>query len=184
MSAGCAGAAGTAGPGRGKAAAPRHLGRPPGPCRRHRTEVSDGQAERLSVDGEEYHLADGAADYSLYDYIKDVERLEQIAGAYSHAAGYAVLLTNDRSHWTPSPNSIGAAFRLPDGKEVRGSGTWSSAAGAGSTKGYEREIVLGGAYTVRWHDYARVDASAGGTFRYMVISVPGWAPANPPSDQG
>ncbi|MFN8463915.1 MAG: hypothetical protein U0X20_00130 [Caldilineaceae bacterium] len=138
----------------------------------------------VAVDGEEYHLAAGAPDYSLYDYIKDVERLEQITGTYSNAAGYAIMLTNDRAHWTPSPNSIGAAFRLPEGREVRGSGTWGTAAGAGSKKGYEREIVLGGSYTVRWHDYARVDASAGGSFRYMLIGVGGAAPANHPSHQG
>lgn len=138
----------------------------------------------VPVAGEEYHLAAGAADYSLYDYVKDVERLEQIAAAYPYAAGYAVLLTNDRAHWTPSPHSIGASFRLPEGREVRGSGTWGAAAAAGSMKGYEREILLGGAYTVRWHDYARVDASAAGTFRYLVIGVEGSAPLNPPSHQG
>lgn len=138
----------------------------------------------VAVAGEGYRLADGAADYSLYDYIKDVERLEKITGTYSGAAGYAVLLTNDRAHWTPSPHSIGAAFRLPDGKEVKGSGTWGSAASAGSTKGYERAILLGGTYTAQWHDYARVDLSAGGTFRYLVISVPGSTPSNSSSHGG
>ena len=54
---------------------------------------------KLNIDlgGEGYQLADGAADYTLYDYIKDIERLEQITSVYSNAIGYAVMLTNDRA---------------------------------------------------------------------------------------
>jgi hypothetical protein len=56
------------------------------------------KALQTSERGEEFVLQNHSAqDIARYDFIKDVWRVETIVANYTHASGYAILLTNDPS---------------------------------------------------------------------------------------
>lgn len=124
---------------------------------------------------ESFALRDqGAQDIRRYDFLKDIQRLEQVCReSAKFRAGFAVLLTNDHLYWRqPSrPHTVDAAFRLHDGRRVTGEMAWSERAASGTTKSREKPIRLYGSYEFQWRDYADIGGARHGKFRYLAVPV-------------
>jgi hypothetical protein len=101
---------------------------------------------QVTVNGEPFDLMDQSAqDHGRYDTIKDLCRLERIAGARTAGTftGYGVLLTNDSAYWTAprSNEAVDSHFRVHEGRTICGDLTWGAATGAGTMR--TREGALG-----------------------------------------
>lgn len=125
--------------------------------------------------GERFELIQqGAQDLSGYDIWKDVTRVERICAAFENVDGYVVVLSNDDSLWrrvSTEDNTVGAAFRVFEGRQASGTLYWASHAGAGTMKTREDPLSLGNEYELQWQDYARLGPGQGETLRLLVIPV-------------
>jgi hypothetical protein len=148
------------------------------------------RALQVLVENEQYTLrSQSAQDLGRYDFIKDIERVENIvADRAPHATGYAILLTNDPSYWTQplNDNTVDVKFRLHEGSNLHGSLEWGPGASEGTKHGREKLLQLRGAYALRWDDSSRPAAGSYGRLRYLVVEVKSEAstPAPSPSDAG
>ena len=129
----------------------------------------------LDQEGESFALRDhGAQDQRRYDFLSDIERLE-LMRSYGDVcqAGYAVLLTNDSAYWKvpPARDTVDAAFRIHEGREISGELAWATRAGPGTVKGRETPIRLGGSYRLRWREFSMFPDKSYGQFRYLAVSV-------------
>ena len=99
-----------------------------------------------------------AQDIRRYDFIMDIRRLERVVNHSGLAeVGFVVLLTNDPSYWG-SPqrgweNRTDGAFRIHEGRVIKGEMEWSERASEGTKKGREESISLRGSYEFNWRDY-------------------------------
>lgn len=115
-----------------------------------------------------------AQDIGRYDFIKDIQRVENIvADRAPHATGYAILLTNDPSYWTRSSNdnTVDVKFRLHEGGKLHGALEWGIGASEGTKRGREQPLQLARSYAVRWKDYSHPADGSYGTFRCLVARV-------------
>lgn len=133
----------------------------------------------LSLDwlNEQFALRDQSAqDTRRYDFLKDIQRIEQVLDMREDAnRGFAVLLTNDHRYWTPSTNTgaVDSAFRIHDGRRVSsGNLQWSDKAGVGTIRNREAPVQLRNSYRMRWRDYSSFGDNPGQTFRYLAIEIP------------
>jgi hypothetical protein len=138
------------------------------------------KTRKVSVEwgGERFDLAShGAQDLGAYDVLKDVQRIELLRGHRPEVEGSVIFLTNDATYWNPisSDGTVGAAFRLGDGRVLTGELAWAVHAGPGTTKNREAPIVLHGTYQPRWHDYSHLGSAPGLSLRYTIIPVDGTA---------
>lgn len=126
------------------------------------------------VGSEEYKLKDQSAqDIGRYDFVKDIQRLEQVAIAYQNLTGYAILLTNDSAYWTKPTNysTVDADFRLHNGRVLEGLLSWGANASEGTKKNREQPLELQGKYCLNWSDYSHPSSGSYGEFRSLVIGV-------------
>ena len=133
--------------------------------------------------GERYNLLrQGAHDLGRYDFLKDVQRLENLQLQGIAGTGLAVFLTNEHLYWRPpgKPDKVDRAFHIHDGRQICGALTWSPEAGPGTVRSRENPIDLKGTYDLVWHDYGDKDTlqpHVSGTrlsnarFRYLVVEV-------------
>jgi hypothetical protein len=124
-------------------------------------------SERFSL------LNQSAQDIGRYDFLKDIQRLETVAVHRSNCSGFAIALTNDRGYWNAarSPETVDAAFRLHEGREISGSLGWSDRASDGTKKSREEPILLKNTYKIRWRDFSRIDGQKFGWFRWALVEV-------------
>ncbi len=127
----------------------------------------------VNVKGESFNLLDQSAqDIGRYDFLKDVERLENIVSAHDNVKGYAIILTNDSSYWkSPTFETIDAKFRIHDGRVVNGELTWDAKATAGTTLTRTKPIKITGTYKLSWKDYSQVSSTSYGKFRYLLLEI-------------
>ncbi|MBU2693456.1 hypothetical protein [Pimelobacter sp. 30-1] len=127
-----------------------------------------------SVRGESYALKNhGASDLRGYDVVKDVVRVERFVAARPGWSGLVVALTNEAGYWrSPGHGRVtnADAFRLYDGTILSGERRWGPNTG-GTARGREAPLVLQGAHTLTWTDYSKLDGSAAGSFRALVIPI-------------
>ena len=126
--------------------------------------------------GEYFALRNQSAqDTRRYDFLKDIQRVEQLmANRPSVKGGFAVVLTNDSSYWTRSSrnNQADAAFRIHEGKRVSNQElVWGESASAGTKRNREDAIQLTGSYIMRWRDYSSFGDKPGEIFRYLAVAV-------------
>ena len=116
-----------------------------------------------------------ANDVRRYDFLKDIQRLEQSVESGPAETGVAILLTNDPLYWKPAGTSdtADAAFRIHEGREITGKLAWSEKAGSGTTKGRAQAITISGDYILRWRDYSQLPEPGKSRFRYLAVSVGG-----------
>ncbi len=118
-----------------------------------------------------------AQDLGRYDYLKDVQRLEEYVAQRKNLSGCAIFLTNDSAYWNPSnrETTICDEFRLTEQRKITGELNWGRTAGKGTIRARESQIKLNGLYECNWCDYYEFEKSdhiLGGTkFRYLVIKV-------------
>ena len=128
----------------------------------------------IRVENEQYHLkSQSAQDIGRYDFLKDVQRLEQMGAQHRNFTGYAILLTNDSAYWAEPANfkTVDADFRLHDGRVIEGFLTWGDKASDGTKKNRERAIELQGKYHLCWADYSRLSSNRYGEFRSLVVKI-------------
>lgn len=134
------------------------------------------KTRRLSVDvgDETFDLLDQAAqDVGRYDFLRDVERLEQIVSGRNDITGSAIFLTNDSAYWEPprDEQTVDASFRIHQGRVVTGELRWGSSASAGTMRGREEPIVIRRVYSLDWRDYSEPTDLPYGRFRYLLVKV-------------
>ena len=127
-------------------------------------------------EGEGFALRDQSArDVRRYDFLKDMQRLEQLSSRPDVRAGLAILLTNDPLYWEdPAPHhkeTYDADFRIHQGLKKAGRMAWSEFASSGTTKGREEAISLKGSYPLEWEDYSNVKDGAHRRFRYLAVQI-------------
>lgn len=125
-------------------------------------------------DGEYFALKTGAQDLARYGFLKDIQRLERLSELPVTRAGFAILLTNDPDCWNHplKPTAASYAFRLREGRKVKGKMTVPADAGPGAIMGMEEPICLKNSYELRWKDYADLGNEAdGGKFRYIAVQT-------------
>jgi len=126
------------------------------------------------VGGEQYTLTDQSAqDLGRYDFVKDIQRLEQIVASRKNAAGYAILITNDSAYWKQARDShpVDADFRLDNGRTLHGELKWSVRASKGTIRSREAQITINGQYNLQWQDYSDLNLNGYSKFRYLVVCV-------------
>jgi hypothetical protein len=118
-------------------------------------------------------LNQSAQDIGRYDFIKDIQRLENLTAGRTGAVGYAILLTNDSSYWSvPRDNrSVDAAFRLHENRTLQGLLAWEANASAGTMRGREEPFQLKGSYPLHWDNYSHPVAGSYGVFRHLTAKV-------------
>ena len=121
--------------------------------------------------GEHFSLRDQSAqDVKRYDFLKDIQRLEQVVMDGNADTGFAVLLTNDHLYWQePTRNTTDADFRLHDGRKVAAGKLlrWSENTSEKTQKGREK-LCLKGSYHLHWKDYGM---GRNPQFRYLAVLV-------------
>lgn len=128
----------------------------------------------VRVGDEQYRLKDQSAqDLGRYDFVKDIQRLEQVSVTHPNITGYAILLTNDSAYWVKPANhsTVDANFRIHDGRIVEGVLAWGTNASDGTKKNREQPIELQGRYGLQWMDYSRPGPARYGEFRLLVAKV-------------
>jgi hypothetical protein len=129
-----------------------------------------------TIGGESYDLPNqGAQDINRYDVVKDIVRVEAVLSSGYADRGMVVAVSNDGSYWRPNrrPDTVDAAFRIHDGRLLRGTLVWSPLAGKGTIRGRDLPLVLAGSYECRWRAYSRVPDNNNRMveFRYLAIEV-------------
>ncbi len=127
----------------------------------------------VQIGSEKFTLKNQSAqDIGRYDFIKDINRLEQILKADQKGIGYAILLTNDSSYWKAPRNeqTVDVDFRLHNQRTLNGTLRWQGAS-AGTMHGRESAIALEGHYQLQWRDYSTIDSKNYGRLRYLMTSV-------------
>ena len=140
------------------------------------------KAATVDIEGESFALRNqNAQDFGRYDFLKDVQRLEQVVKLHPYTIGYAILLTNDRSYWQPatSHETVDAAFRLNEGNTLGGSLAWGPTVPAGATQGREAPIELRPSYHLSWLGYSQIPSSKNSLFRFLCVEVHASANVHP-----
>lgn len=115
-----------------------------------------------------------AQDLVMYNYWKDVRRIEILRDKFGTVAGgAAVLVTNDNVYWEPPRPEAGyVAFSTHEGNRVGGGivdwcGTVSS-----STRGSHAPFEMTGEYRPRWRESGLSAISVKGKkFRYIINTI-------------
>jgi len=132
------------------------------------------------IGGEIFLLKDyGAQPPGRYQFLNDIQRLEQFVSGHDNVTGYAILLTNDSSYWNPPRNtsSVDASFRIHEGRVINGVLSWGSTVSQGTIKGIEKPITIKGTYKLIWQDYHEVESNeyvdGSRKFRYLMVKIEG-----------
>lgn len=115
-----------------------------------------------------------ASNLTMYNYWKDVRRIETLAHVFSQVdGGVAIIITNNRTYWkAPRTDANYANFSMHEGNTVgRGPMTWPAGVADTITKSHP-DFQLTDAYTCRWHDtHITVKAANGDPFRYCIATI-------------
>lgn len=101
----------------------------------------------------------GAQNNSKYDFIKDIQRLEEMKSNNLIDTGYALLITNDHTYWTAArPDSMVSPFDLTDNTTLTNTyiPEW---------KDRTEPIVLTNSYILKW------DSLEDAAFKSLLVEV-------------
>lgn len=122
-----------------------------------------------------YYLKDQVA-YNLarYDFVKDISRLESFVANKQNQAevGYAIFLTNDHNYWTDFNRKnppLDAAFRIHEGKGLKGKLEWGRGTSINILKSRPNPIQLCDTYIMNWDNYMLLTPEV--EFKYAVVEV-------------
>lgn len=128
----------------------------------------------VQIENEQYRLKDQSAqDIGRYDFVKDIQRLEQVAVAHHNFTGYAILLTNDSAYWVEraSHRTVDTDFRVHDKRILEGVLNWGANASDSTKKNREQPLELRGTYRLQWTDYSHPSSASYGEFRSLLVKV-------------
>lgn len=123
---------------------------------------------------EEYFLKEqGAQDLGRYDYLKDIQRLENLSKEINNfGKGFAILLTNDTSYCGKKrKGAIDEEFFLTQNEIKTGTMKWAPKAGKVTTNKRKNPIKLSGKYKINWKDYSKFENQKNGEFKYCLSIV-------------
>ena len=119
-----------------------------------------------------------AEDYSRYDFLKDVQRMEEATANTENIRGYAILITNNLGiSIAPTKNDVADFhFRIYDGRIINNQELeWIRKEGGQSFGDRESSITLKGNYEFRWKDYSEIKEKnivlSNGKFQYLFIEI-------------
>lgn len=107
---------------------------------------------------ETFELAEhGAVGNALYDYWKDVQRLEYLIQKKVIHHGYAIFLTNESAYWEePKRAANYDSFRIQNNREIKGILNWSgNRTPKGATEKRNSPIKVINNYTISWKEYSK-----------------------------
>lgn len=118
-----------------------------------------------------------ASNLIMYNYWKDVRRLETLCGLFYHiAGGIALIITNNGTYWNkPHEDSNYVAFAMSDGRTMTsGLKEWGKDTSPEIVKTHPSFNLIGN-YLCNWHDTV-IDActdkgSKTATFRYLIQEI-------------
>lgn len=128
----------------------------------------------VNVNEETFGLLDQSAqDLGRYDFIKDMQRLEQIVSGRSNIVGYAIFLTNDSTYWIlPRSNqTVDVSFRIHDGRILTGELSWAPSASEGTMRGRKDKLHVKDAYNLNWKNYSEISQKSYGKLRYLLVKA-------------
>ncbi len=117
------------------------------------------------IESESFHLKGHSAHpLGRYDFIKDIERIEQ-----SGKPGCAIFMTNDPLYWKAGGEGNGEDFSLREERKISGNLTWRDSSKTNSIgKGRVSPIKIDGKINCYWQDYSCVGKEK---FRCLVAGV-------------
>ena len=128
----------------------------------------------VEIDGERFCVKTQAPSLDSYHCLKDIQRIEGLAGEEGFGTGFVIWLSNDDYFWAQSRRSgreISAEdFRIQDGMVKTGRMEWR--AGAKTEKSYEKPLELRGRYAIKWQPYGTLSGDIkNGEFRYVLLAI-------------
>lgn len=129
----------------------------------------------IGKDGnEEYNLKNqGAQDIGRYDYLKDIQRIEQFSNYIkNYECGFAIILTNDESYWKKNrKETVDEQFYLLEDTIKTGKLKWGKNASEGTMKNRNDPIKLIGKYKINWNEYYNFKENENGEFKYCINKI-------------
>jgi len=129
----------------------------------------------IGKDGnEKYNLKNqGAQDIGRYDYLKDIQRIEQFSKYIeNYEYGFAILLTNDESYWKKDrKGTVDEQFYLLENIIKTGKLKWGKNASEGTMKNRNDPIKLTGEYKIIWNEYSNFNENKNGEFKYCINKI-------------
>lgn len=128
----------------------------------------------FSYEGQKYELKNHSAqDQGRYDFIADLQSIENAVSKNEGVMGAAILMTNDHLYWQPpvKNNSVDEDFLLFEGRKISGELMWSDDAANGTKKNRDEVIPLKREYVCNWINYSSIKNDKNGEFRYLCIGV-------------
>lgn len=118
-------------------------------------------------------LYQGAQNEYRYDFLNDIQRLEQVVSVHNDISAYAILLTNDALYWKPTENqTVDADFRIHDTKEITPRKlSWRLRTSEGTMRGREKPVQIKSTYKLSWKDYSEFKDKENGKFRYLLVKI-------------
>jgi len=134
------------------------------------------RVDNLNHNDELFDLSNGGAqDLGRYDFLKDIQRIEQIINAGKASIGYCLALTNDPLYWKSSTkDTIDKHFRIHEGKTLSGKLEWIGNPAEGTTRGRDDPLVIEGSYNINWKTYHKfdvLDVKNNLDFRWLLVTV-------------
>ena len=123
-------------------------------------------------DGETYDLKNQSAqDTGRYDFLFDLQRVENLKSRGLIDSGASLFLTNDSAYWKSprSTDTVDANFRIHDGRMVQGDLGWGMNTSEGTMSGREAPISLRETYELRWREYSKFAGGSYSVFRYLLL---------------
>jgi len=130
----------------------------------------------VNVRGEIFDLLNQSAqDIGRYDFLKDIQRLEEVGLNKSNYEGYGIFLTNDSAYWgfPRDDQTVDAEFRIHEGRTLSGKLNWKLSASEGTMRHRKETIHIKNVYSLKWRDYSEPNAGTYGQFRYLLVKTNG-----------
>lgn len=113
-----------------------------------------------------------AANIRMYDFWKDVRRIEMLRETFENVeGGLALMITNNHTFWAKAKDT--AKYRNfsmeEEGLVGQGSMTWASNVAASTVKTHP-DFHLAGLYPCHWKE-TQFNTMNGNTFQYMIAEV-------------
>lgn len=128
---------------------------------------------QAETEQETFALGNDPTDVGCAGYLADIQRLEELVEDGVCDQGVAVILSNNDLLWDNEPSGANYdAFKLSDGRTVRGTLAWPEEASL--LQSQDRTLRLTGEYTLNWREYSYQYPShpaANTTFKYCLSAV-------------
>ena len=136
------------------------------------------QPFELKCCDEFFHLKDHPVDVGRYDFIRDIERLEEMVGNSKVKVefGFAIILTNDRRYWDSDLIVKGTKdekFRIHECSTLPSDTplSWGNGSAHLKTKERSKRITLRHSYKLDWSCFKKFGDEKNAEFKYLVVPV-------------